>query len=213
MPADFRLALLEVCVARRYAANEPIFAAGDPPGGIYGIADGAIAFTVALGPPDSSVLHIGRAVCWTGLGPLLSGQPRRASLVAVAPVRALYAPLGPLRAILEARPSWWQHIAQELLIEFDLLTTAAADAMITSSTQRCAATLLRLAGSRFDTPRSGGIRDVQLTQEALAGMTNLSRSSVSAILGKLAERKLIEIGFRTIRLLDIDTLRTIADDG
>lgn len=162
MPTAFSVSLMSLCVWRRYAANEPLYAAGDPPGGIYGIAEGSIAFTVALGAPASPPFHAARALCWTGVGPLLSGQPRRASLVALTPVSAVYAPLRPLRAMLNANPSWWLHIAQELLIEFDILTTAASDAMITSSVQRCAATLLRLADSRFSNNISGD-RSIQLS--------------------------------------------------
>jgi len=210
MPAAFSASLMSLCVWRRYAANEPIYAADDPPGGIYGIAQGSIAFSVALGAPASPVVHAGRAVCWTGVGPLLSGQPRRASIVALTPVSAAYAPLRPLRAMLDSNPSWWLHIAQELLMEFDTVTTAAADAMITSSVQRCAATLLRLADSRFGRNTSGD-RSIHLSQEQLGQMMNLSRSSVSTTLAKLADQRLIKLGWRVIELLDIDTLRAIAD--
>jgi CRP-like cAMP-binding protein len=136
MPAKFSASLMSLCVWRQYAAKQPIYAAGDPPGGIYGIAEGSIAFSVALGAPTSPVVHAGRAVCWTGVGPLLSGQPRRASIVALTSVCAVYVPLRPLRAMLDSNPSWWLHIAQELLMEFDIVTTVAADAMITSSVQR-----------------------------------------------------------------------------
>jgi CRP-like cAMP-binding protein len=210
MPAEFAASLMSLSVWRYYAANEPIYAAGDPPGGIYGIAAGSVAFTAAMGSPASPVLHVGRAVSWTGVGPLLSGQPRRASLVAVAPVCAAYVPLRSLRSMLDANPAWWKHIAQELLMEFDTVTTAASDATIPSSTRRCAATLLRLADSRFDRSPS---RDpsIQLSQEQIGRMMNLSRSSTSTVLARLADQGLIKLGFRAIELVDIDGLRAVAD--
>lgn len=202
--------LAPLCAWRRYAATESLYVAGDPPGGVYGIAEGSIAFTAALGAPASPPLHAGRAVCWTGVGPVLSDQPRRASLVALTPVSAVYAPLRPLRAMLDANPSWWRHIAQELLMEFDILTTAASDAMITSSEQRCAATLLRLADCRFGNGNSGDL-SVQLSREEIGTMMCLSRSSITVILTKLADQGLIKLGWRAVELVDVDALRTIAN--
>lgn len=211
MPAAFSAALLDICTWRRFAANEPLFVAGDAPGGIFGIAEGAISFTAALGRADSPALHVGKAVIWTGLGPLLSGQPRRASIVAVEPVLAVYAPLAPLEAMLTAQPRWWKHIAQELLIEFDLASSSGNDLMIRSSHRRCAATLLRLADCRFQPPPGGTVAEVQIAQEVLAEMTNLSRGSVSHILRALVDDGQISMSYRSIRLLDYAALRQIAD--
>jgi hypothetical protein len=42
-------------------------------------------------------------------------------------------------------------------------------------------------------------------------MTGLSRSSVSTILAKFADQRMIKLGWRVIELLDIDRLRAIAD--
>lgn len=211
MPAEFSAALLDICVWKVIAANAPLYVAGDPPGGIFGIAEGTISYTVALGRSDSPPAHFGKAVVWTGLGPLLSGQPRRATIMAVEPVVAAYVPLAPLRAMMTAKPDWWMHIAQELLIEFDVASTMANDLLIRSARRRCAAMLLRIADCRFAPPPVSTIPEAQITQEALAEMCNLSRSSISPIIKAMVDDGQVIASYRAIRLLDYAALRLIAD--
>ena len=101
--------------------------------------------TSALGSALSPVVHLGQPGIWTGVGPLLTGQPRRARMQAITPLMLGYVPLRPLQAMLDVHPQWWLHIAQELLMEFDTVSMVANDLLIRSATRRCAATLLRVA--------------------------------------------------------------------
>jgi CRP-like cAMP-binding protein len=141
MPPEFSAALLDICVWKTFSENAPLYLAGDPPGGIYGVAEGTISVTIGLGRADSPPANFCKAVVWTGLGPLLSGQTRRATIMVTETVFAAYAPLPQLQALLSAQPGWWLHIAQEMLIEFDLASTIANDLLIRSARRRCAAML------------------------------------------------------------------------
>ena len=210
MPDDFRTTLLDLCVWKKFSAGQAIYAAGDQSGGMYGIADGAIEYTAALGRADTPPAHVGQAVVWTGLGPLLTGQPRRASIMAIEAVTAAYAPLAALEAMLGQYPAWWKHIAQELLIEFDVVTNATNDLMIRSARRRCAATLLRVANSRF-TDTVGPNHRIPVSHDSLATMTNLSRSTVGAVLRDLVDKGHIELGYRYIVLRDVGAIRASAE--
>lgn len=211
MPPEFSAALLDICVWKSFSENAPLYLAGDPPGGIYGIVEGTISITLGLGRADSPPVNFGKAVVWTGLGPLLSGQPRRATIMCTERVFAAYAPLPRLRALLSAQPGWWMHMAQELLIEFDLAASIANDLLIRSARRRCAAMLLRLGDCRFAPPQGGTIAEAHVTQEALAELCNLSRSSISLILKTMLDGGQISASYRTVRLLDYEALRLIAD--
>lgn len=211
MPADFRSALLDLCQWQPFKAGETIYLAGDPPGGIYGICKGALGMTSALGSALSPVAHLGQPGTWTGLGPLLTGQPRRATMQAITPLLLGYVPLRPLQAMLNEHPQWWLHIAQELLMEFDTVSMVANDLLIRSATRRCAATLLRVANFRRQDPQTGTVVTAPITQSMLAEMTNLSRSHVIPILSEFNQRKLIKSEYREIWLLDVPGLRAIAD--
>lgn len=213
MPQEFREALLQLCEWQNFKTGESIYLAGDPPGGIYGICEGAMAMTSALGSALSPVAHLGLPGTWTGLGPLLTGQPRRATMHAVTPLLVAYVPLRPLRALLHDHPNWWLHVAQELLIEFDAVSMVANDLLIRSATRRCAATLLRIANCRRQDPQAGRPASAPISQTMLAEMANLSRSRISPILVEFNKRNLIRLEYREIRLIDVPGLRAIADGG
>ena len=167
--------------------------------------------TSALGSALSPVVHLGQPGIWTGVGPLLTGQPRRARMQAITPLMLGYVPLRPLQAMLDVHPQWWLHIAQELLMEFDTVSMVANDLLIRSATRRCAATLLRVANCRRKDPAAGTVVTAPITQSMLAEMTNLSRSHVIPILSEFNHCKLIKSEYREIWLLDVPGLRAIAD--
>ena len=211
MPADFRSAVLDLCQWKQFKAGDTIYLAGDPPSGIYGICQGALGMTSALGSALSPVAHLGQPGIWTGLGPLLTGQPRRATMQAITALFVAHVPLRPLQTLLNEHPHWWLHIAQELLMEFDTVSMVANDLLIRSANRRCAATLLRVANCRRKDPPAGTVVTAPITQSMLAEMTNLSRSHVIPILSEFNQRKLIKSEYREIWLLNVPGLRAIAD--
>jgi CRP-like cAMP-binding protein len=212
MPDAFRDAILRHCELQEFMAGDTIYLAGDPPGGIYGICKGALGMTSALGSANSPIGHVGQPGAWTGLGPLLTGQPRRATLQAITPLLLAHVPLQPLQQLLSENPHWWLHFAQELLMEFDVVTSVANDLLIRSPTRRCAATLLRVANCRQQDPLSSRPVVAPISQAMLAEMTNLSRSAISPILSNFSRQGLTRSDYREITLLDVPGLRRIADD-
>ena len=80
----------------------------------------------------------------------------------------------------------------------DIALNIATDLMIRDSERRCAAVLLRLSGRRFSDPRVPEPVQVSITQADLADAANLSLTSVRSMLLRLAERGLIEQGYRDI---------------
>ena len=211
MPDAFRDAILRHSEIIKFKAGDTIYHAGEPPGGIYGICDGAMGMTSALGSAMSPIGHVGLPGAWTGMGPLLTGQPRRAKMQAMTPLLLAHVPLRPLQRVLAENPHWWLHIAQGLLMEFDTVTVVANDLLIRSTSNRCAATLLRIANCRRQDPPSRQVV-VPISQATLAEMSNLSRSAISPILSMFCRQGLIRLDYRAITLLDVPGLRAIADD-
>jgi CRP/FNR family transcriptional regulator, cyclic AMP receptor protein len=212
MPQEFRLALLDLCQWQQFKAGDTIYVAGDSPGGIYGICEGALAMTSGSGSPVSPAAHLGGPGTWTGLGPLITGQPRRGTMQAMTPLLLAHVPLGALQALLHDHPEWWRHIAQALLMEFDTAITAVNDLLLRSGTGRCAATLLRIADCRRQDLHADQPAPARISQHMLAEMANLSRSRISPILAEFSKRKLIRLEYRVIWLLDVPALRAIADE-
>jgi CRP-like cAMP-binding protein len=85
----------------------------------------------------------------------------------------------------------------------------ATDLMIRSSSRRCAATLLRVAGCRFADAPPPAI--AWTNQEELGGMANMARSTLNLILGDFESEGLISRGYNQIILHNPAALRAIAD--
>jgi CRP/FNR family cyclic AMP-dependent transcriptional regulator len=210
MPADFRSAIFRNCVWQNYEAGASLFVAADPPGGIFGIAEGSVGTSTLLGAPDSPMVHVARRGFWSGVGSILSGEPRRMSAFAFTAALIANVPLPPLRALLSERPEWWQHIGQLALATIDVTGNGFADLMIRDSGRRCAAVLLRLCECRFNDNKDMS-REVMVTQDDIAAMVNLSRATVNTILRRLAKQRLIELRYRSIIVTETKRLRKLAN--
>jgi CRP-like cAMP-binding protein len=113
--------------------------------------------------------------------------------------------------MLSKRPHWWRHLGVLAFENGNIAANAAADLKIRDSKRRCIAALLRLSGCRFSDPAEETPIEVMLTQEELAAMANMSRNNIGEVLRKLAERRLIELGYRTIIVRAPAALRAIID--
>lgn len=210
-PVDFRIAILDAASDRQFGINATIWQAGDTDLGLIGIRNGTAGVLHAMAAPGTHFLHIVGSGDWTGEGPLLSGKPKTLTLVARTPIDVAMVPQHKIRALLESRPDYWQQIGRLALSNALLASAIASDLMIPNSRRRCAATLLRLAGCRFEGPRPARAPVMAIAQEELGAMANLTRHTAGPILHGFVEAGLISLGYRTITVQDADALRAIAD--
>jgi CRP-like cAMP-binding protein len=210
-PADFRIAILESATNKQFGINATIWQAGDTGLGLIGIRSGSAGVLHAIAAPGTHFLHIVGPGDWTGEGPLLSGKPKTLTLVARTPVDVAIVAQHKIRTLLGSRPDYWQQIGRLALYNSLLVSVIASDLMIPKSRSRCAATLLRLAGCRFDGPKTAIAPIITIAQDELAAMANLTRHTAGPILHGFAAAGLISLGYRTIIIHDADALRALAD--
>nr|WP_310525119.1 Crp/Fnr family transcriptional regulator [Polymorphobacter sp.] len=211
-PPEFAAAILAHCNWRTMEAGTAIQHAGDTSGGLIGIARGTISLTTALGSPDSPMIHIGHPGTWLGFIPLFSAVGRAVSVMARSDVVLARLSQVELERLLWEQPVWWRHVGTLGVIYGNTATNIASDLMIRDSSRRCAASLLRLANCRFQD--DDGQRNVEapLSQDELAALSNLSRTSVSTILHDLVDAGLISLGYRSVILHDTPRLRALVDE-
>jgi len=178
---------------------------------VFGLAHGVLEMTTVFGAPDTPLTHLARPVYWFGYGPILSGKPRRASIIARSEVWLAQVSQRAIRELLAAHPQWWREFATIALEYGDLAANVAADLLIRNSERRCAAVLLRLGGCRFEDPADGEPRSTPLTQDELAAMANLSRNSAGTILRGLAGRGLIDLQYGSVSVRAPAALRVLVD--
>lgn len=213
LPADVRDAVLAICRTRRFSAGAAIYNAGDPTGGVHGLAFGVVAMVYPDPTADMTLMHLAQPGMWFGEVSFVNDAPRRVSAIARTDVVTFYTPLPALRALLEAQPTWWRHLAQISTMNMAFAIAGAEDLMLRDNNRRCIATLLRLCGCRTADPDTALAGAAPVTQDELASMANMSRNKAGEVLRDLEERGLITLGYRTVTIRQGAVLRAMVDQG
>jgi CRP-like cAMP-binding protein len=208
-PPEFANAILDMVQWRRFGPGESIIHAGDITADLLGLAMGSVALTSSLGAADAPVAHIVTAPFWFGYAPLINHRARILSSTARSPVLVAQVRQGALKQLLVENPGWWQYIAMLAQAGNELALNIATDLMIRNSDRRCAATLLRIAGCRFEDRPPPAI--AWTNQEEVGGIANMARSTLNLILGRFEAEGLISRGYNQIILHNPAALRAIAD--
>lgn len=211
-PSDFRQAVFDRLTIRKLAAGEALYRAGDREGGLWAIIEGGVQFEIP-GPQLAPCLAlVAIPGFWFGEAPLISKAARRTNAHAAHASVFATISLADCRAILDEDPARWQWIALLASMNRDLAMGLAADLLLHEPRQRIIATLLRLSGWRTGphlTPNPGPL---QLSQQQLGQIANLSRTVVSGILGDLERRGMIAVGYRMLEVLDGEGLKAMLQE-
>lgn len=212
-PKPFQDALLERCEWHTRDAGQPVYHAAHQHADLFGIVHGTVDFYSRFGGGDNPLLHLLHEGSWIGQGVVVSGQPPRGTVVARVDTLLARVPRRVLLDLLHARPEWWRVLAGAVLEYGDTAISALVDLLIPDKDRRCACTLLRIAGLRPPRRSRPQRRDVLITQDELAAMVNLSRSTLVQVLQRLQRRGLIAQGYRTLRIADLPGLEALAFPG
>lgn len=205
---DFRDAMLAHAQWQRFESGETVSHGGDTSGGMFGLARGALTAIPAVGPPDTPAIHVCTAPYWFGSNPLNSNLPRSVSMIARTPGIVARLPQQALATMLAEHPHWWKWISLGVSEIFMLVSQIATDLLIRDSRRRCIAVLLRLADRRA---HGDAAVVMEIGQDELAAMANMSRQTGGPILHALAAAGLVTAGYRNITVHDPAALRAIVD--
>jgi CRP/FNR family transcriptional regulator, cyclic AMP receptor protein len=208
-PKEFQDAVLSRCEWRVCASGEMIYQATDEQADFCGIADGEVDIYSRFGAGDNPLLHILHEGFWLGYGTVVARERPRVTVVARVDTLLACVPERVLRELLGARPDWWRVIATGVLEYGDTAISAYADALIPDNDRRCACTLLRIAGLKHPRRSRPERTDVLVTQDELATMVRLSRTTLVQVLRRFERRGLVEQGYRTLRVIDVPGLTAV----
>jgi CRP/FNR family cyclic AMP-dependent transcriptional regulator len=211
-PEEFHKAVLGRAVLRCYEGGATIFSCGDPPGGLFFLASGAVRFSVLLEEQGPMFAHLLWPGAWFGEGPLITDAPRFSSVIAGRPSDLLYVSLPCMNAVFKENPEGWRYVARLAFFNTLAALGGAADLMIRDPGKRFIATMLRVAGCRTMTPKDGQSIEISVSQEDLAFISNVARSSVNESLRNLQEAGYVELSYRHIIIREPDSLRRMLAD-
>lgn len=209
---EFTREFLALARPKSYRAGSAIYKAGDAGPDVFGIRSGVVMLHCRFAHPDAVMLHMLHAGDWVGTVPVLIEQARRVTAVARTDVELLRIPGEELRALIRRRPEWAPELARDAVCYLDLATQGAADLLIRDPAARSAAVLLRLGGRRWPgSPDAALPVEIPASQAELAMLCNVSRNTFSRVVNAFAARRLIDIHYRSLTILDPTTLRDIAE--
>lgn len=215
-PPSFRDAVLSRCVLRRFERNETLYRAGDEPGGLFGLVEGGFGVIVAPGERAPFLGVLARPGFWIGEASVITRGPRAIGITATRDSVAAHLPLKQWDAIVLAEAEAWRWLAL-LSLRNSLLALAVIDALRRRRAEHRLAALLAILHAGSEAQGSGHAHDapsapIEISQDELAAMANLSRSSAGRLLDTLETHKVISRSYRTLRVLDLDALLQYCGD-
>jgi CRP/FNR family transcriptional regulator, cyclic AMP receptor protein len=214
MPSQFQQDVLNRCRLRRYQSGTLIHSVGDPCGGIYGVAAGSVAVSVAPRERGPYIVDFGRPGMWFGEAAVFTGQPYSIGLRSTQDTVLFHLSRAAIQEIVGKDPSAWRLFALIAIDHLDVAVGAADDLMIRDDFKRFVAILLSLGDCRLPSSSDSALMQIQIdiNQENLSAIANLARTTVNAFLRQLKSLGLIELSYRSIRILSPHALRAILSD-
>jgi CRP/FNR family cyclic AMP-dependent transcriptional regulator len=202
-PESFQRLVFDDCLLQHLERGAPVYHLGDPPGGIYGIAAGALAVSIAPGESGPYLAHLATAGFWVGEGPFLTGEPRRVGLVAATDCVLMNLPLHAMEQMAADDPATIRRFAQIAISNLDLALRVISDLMIAQPERRIAAVLVRSAGAQ-DEPT------IRVSQTELGRLANASRKLVNKAIRQFAAAGWVEPRYGAIQIREIQALEDFA---
>jgi CRP/FNR family cyclic AMP-dependent transcriptional regulator len=202
-PEGFRAEVIRRSHLRRFEAGEFLYHAGDPPGGVYGLADGALTVTLAVG----QIVTVKRPGFWIGETAAMRQQNRVVTLGAAVRSHVLFLPLTAFERMI-TDPVHCRLFAAMTSEHLDEALSIIGYLMENDPTVRVAGRLLTLAQAQA-VPEGSAMR---LTQSDLAQMCGVSRQTANKVLTDLGMRNVIAAKYGMLTILDARRLRLLAGE-
>ena len=208
--ADWNL-LAEGRSPRKYQAGQMVYLQGAQPECFYYLVSGSVRSFISTGSGEERVLAVHRSGDLMGEASFFDGCPRVTSAMAVEDCLILTIDRGQLDAAFQHHPElalpMLQYLARTVRMLSDHVEASSLPAQ-----QRIARWLLSQPDVASDAVASNAANDgsIRATHEEIGQAVGLSRVTVSRVLGELAALGLVELGYRSIRLLDQDGLGALA---
>ncbi|MBL0423422.1 Crp/Fnr family transcriptional regulator [Ramlibacter sp. AW1] len=198
----------EVCrtvLDHEVRANCPLGSQGELPHYWYGVVAGLLKWSV-LSVEGRSVTIGGQSVgSWFGEGTLLRGRPRNAELIALRPSRVALVPFETFAWLRKTEPSFNEFLLRQLNERMHWLLDALSARRLLDAEKLVARALSGLVDPLINPL---GVRFLQISQEELANLADVSRQRCNEILTQLKRDHIVELEYGAIRILDAQTLQT-----
>ncbi len=201
LTAALQQLILSRSLVRKFAKGQVISLEDSQAKGLYAVLEGDVHLVREVAD-EEALLHVAEPGFWFGEFAVLAGQPTVVTAVAHTPVRALMLPKVQFDRIIEEDPRHYQAFAKLAFDRYAALIRVFVGVPGLSPEARLRRRLAAMVWQRQKDRPSAVPVSLAVSQGDLARMVGVSRQTLNAILGKLHEKRLIEVTFRRIRVLD-----------
>lgn len=191
--------------------RETLFAMGDPGQALFIITTGWIKLVRTGANGRDIVLELAGAGSLFGELAAITGAPRGANAVALAPTRVLAINADMLVPTLRQYPDSLLELTRIVCDRLAKVNAQLEDTLSVSAEVRLARALIRLAALNENPSEEGLLADLGLSQKDLGDATGLSREGTNKQLALWRDAGLIRLEGRIVALLDPLRLQQIAD--
>lgn len=179
---------------------------------LWGVVSGIVRISVTMNEQEPKLAHCAGPGFWFGEVPVITGRTRAVQAVASGGTRLCAIDRSVIVEIARRTPEAWRLVAMLAVLNELVAIGAGEDLMIRDPRKRLVAVLLRFSGRRNAFQGTAPIQTVPVTQAELAEASTLSRSSAAVILKDLAQRGMIRTDYRSIAILEPESLEGLLAD-
>lgn len=204
IPLDRRTRLLDGAQVRSLGPQTQLYAAGDPPNGLWAVIEGEVQLKGYPTPGLEFLAPILRPGTWFGELSTVDGLPRPTDAIATEPVRVAHVSMAAFARAADAAPKLYHDLAvlacwhQRIALGF-IAQTVAHPVHV-----RLAILLAGLAQDR------GGV--LHIRQEDLAVLVGVSRQTLNRHLNALRRDGILHLAYGEITVRDLPRLVALCPD-
>ena len=191
---------------RKYHAGQMVYLQGARPECFYYLISGSVRSFISSSSGEERVLAIHRSGDLMGEASFFDGCPRVTSAMALEDCRILTIDRSQLDAAFQRHPELALPMLQYLARTVRMLSDHVESSSLPAQ-QRIARWLLGQPDVASGAEENSAIK---ATHEGIGQAVGLSRVTVSRVLGELAARGLVELGYRSVAILDRAQLENLA---
>ena len=209
LPAGLQVLILHRSIILEYSKGDVIISEGSPAQGMFAVLEGQVRVMRGVGDAHDVLIHVGEVGFWFGDHGTMTGVPSIGSIVADSPVRVLLLPVSEFERIVEDEPRYFRAFAALLFERYALLFRYMGETHSLATEEWLHTRLADLAAMRRGNSPTSDPVSITMSQADLASMIGVSRQTLNALLTRLEARGLIEVGYRSVRVLDEARLRNV----
>lgn len=210
LPDSLQNELLDYAVVLHLKAGQLLFSQGDSAQGLYAVISGSISIGRQREDGKEALLTLMESPNWFGEITLFDRMDRTHNAFVIADAVLVHISGEKIDQILEREPRYWQNFGQLLTSKMRMMMNQAEDLALRTTAQRLAKRLVFFAES-FDSHQDRSRRVIQIQQEQLALMLNITRQTTNQMLKDLERQALIKLVYGAIEIIDLEGLRHFSE--